>query len=138
MDNKEENFINEVKGYGVEGVVDPVRIFAVDLPGPAGGQAAYMLNGFDTKNRGIVSSNEGLTQLNIFFQNAAPVDGVPNGVTMEHLLAVCAHRLVAFQAGQFANVENAMALRHIQAAILSLNDRTIDRVNRGVKNTPQK
>lgn len=69
-------------------------------------------------------------QLN--FQTVNPnTDGI-NGVTMEDILAICVDRLEGFQAGPFASINNKLALEHIKAALVALDDRTADRIERNV------
>ena len=70
---------------------------------------------------------------NISFQNGTVLENGTNGITMEALLAICAHRLEGFQSGNFPSVSNQVALDYINAAIASLQSRTMERINRGVK-----
>lgn len=73
----------------------------------------------------------------ISFQNG-PVkedgNGV-NGITHEVLLAVLIDRLEGFQAGQYANPHNQLALDHLRGALEALHDRTRARIARGVEGT---
>lgn len=75
----------------------------------------------------------------IKFQNGArkEVDSI-HGVLDTDLLEICRHRLQCFQAGQFATRENAIALTHIEEALLWLNKRVEDRIERNVLGTMQK
>jgi hypothetical protein len=93
--------------------------------------------------------NEWQPKLRVDFQNGAyrpyhdPVAGVekpaiPNGVTIEALLAICIDRLNGFQRGKFACRENAVAITHMETALLFLQKRTRDRVARGVEGTLNK
>lgn len=61
-----------------------------------------------------------------------------NGITNESILAVLIDRLQCFQAGPFACDENAKALTHLELALLTLHQRTRDRLARKVegKNEP--
>lgn len=47
-------------------------------------------------------------------------------------------RLKGFQQGQFATRENAIALAHIEEALLWMNKRVEDRIERGVLGTNEK
>lgn len=67
----------------------------------------------------------------IAFQNGPIKDGV-NGCQLEDLLVVCRHRLHSFQNGKFPNDENAKAIEHLTAAIDALDNRSLDRIRRGV------
>jgi len=74
----------------------------------------------------------------VLFQNGTiPENGV-NGVTHEVLLAIVADRLRSFQAGAFACKANACALTHIEEAQHWLQQRTIERMRRGVEGTHQR
>jgi hypothetical protein len=71
----------------------------------------------------------------IYFQNG-PINEVGvNGLTQEVLLAICADRLRSFQAGPYACKANACALTHIEEAMHWLQQRTIERMRRGVEGT---
>lgn len=61
-----------------------------------------------------------------------------NGITNEALLAVLIDRMRGFQSGQFACRENAIALTHLEEALMWLQKRTRDRMARGVEGTHQK
>lgn len=61
-----------------------------------------------------------------------------HGVLDTDLLEIVRDRLAAFQAGPFACRENAIALTHIEEALLWMNKRTEDRIARGVLGTYEK
>lgn len=54
------------------------------------------------------------------------------GVTGEDLLEIVRHRLQCFQTSEYACRENAIALTHIEEALMWLNRRVEDRLERGV------
>lgn len=58
-----------------------------------------------------------------------------NGIHMEHLLEIVAHRLCEFQKTEWKCDENGMALSHIYAAINKLNQRTDRRIAAGTEGT---
>jgi len=58
-----------------------------------------------------------------------------NGVFMEDLIAMCICRLEHFQKSDFACRDNAVAITHLETAMLWLRKRTIGRKNRGVEGT---
>ena len=60
------------------------------------------------------------------------------GVLDVDLLEIVRHRLQCFQAGEFTTRENAMALTHIEEALMWLNKRAEDRAERKVLGTLQK
>lgn len=71
------------------------------------------------------------------FQNGPiNVDGNGvNGVTHEVLLAIVADRLRSFQKGPYSCKANACALTHIEEALMWLQQRTLERMRRGVEET---
>ena len=80
------------------------------------------------------------TRTDIKFQQG-PVDhanGKEGGVTNQDLLEIVRHRLQGFQSGELKNRDTAMALTHIEEALLWLNKRTQDREERGVLGTLDK
>lgn len=67
------------------------------------------------------------------FQNGGRnIEGSINGLTGEDLLEICRHRLQCFQTSEYACRENAVALTHIEEALMWLNRRVEDRIERGV------
>lgn len=70
------------------------------------------------------------------FQNgpiASPEDF--NGLTNEALVAVVIDRFRGFQEGPFKCRENAIALTHLEEALMWMQKRTRDRMARGVEGT---
>jgi hypothetical protein len=80
----------------------------------------------------------GSTQLLEFIQKVPVAESstelktVVNGTTNEEVLAVLINRLNYLQ-GKFPCRENAIAITHIETALLWLNYRTSNRVERGVE-----
>ena len=60
-----------------------------------------------------------------------------NGLTHEVLLTILADRLRGFQSGPYACKANACALTHIEEAQHWLQQRTLERMRRGVEGTHQ-
>ena len=58
-----------------------------------------------------------------------------NGLTNEILLAIVADRLRGFQSGPYSCKANACALTHIEEALHWLQQRTLERMRRGVEGT---
>jgi hypothetical protein len=104
-----------------------LTITVLDEPSHGGACHAYDIEGGEA------------VPLHIRFQNGPiNVDGNGvNGVTHEALLAVIADRLRGFQSGQYACKANACALTHIEEAQHWLQQRTIERMRRGVEGTHQ-
>lgn len=60
------------------------------------------------------------------------------GVLDSDLLEIVRDRLRSFQAGEFSTRENACALTHIEEALMWLNRRVEDRIERGALGTMKK
>ena len=109
--------------------IDPnIDIVVLDEPGPGGASHLYSM---------ALKSEDGSPgdrySTVIRFQKGPLAENGPNGFTHEALLAIVKDRLKSFQAGQFACLENAVALTKVQEAMMWLNKRTADRVDRGVE-----
>ena len=75
---------------------------------------------------------EGQTQ--VLFES----DSAVSGTLDTDLLEIVRDRLRCFQAGDFATRENACALTHIEEALMWMNKRVEDRIERNVLGTMQK
>lgn len=117
----------------------PVTIKAYGSVGKGLDHSLYTVDGLDMFTNPLVSSatTGDLDHINILFQSGPIPEVGHNGVTIEHLLAICGHRLEELQSGPFASDYNGKALEHIKAAIASLNQRTLDRIARQVKDSYQ-
>jgi hypothetical protein len=69
----------------------------------------------------------------IHFQKGSVHDHGVNGISQESLLAILIDRMKAYQTGPFPSREGAIALTHIETALLWLQKRTHDRIARGVE-----
>ena len=75
----------------------------------------------------------------ISFQNGARKElNSICGVLDTDLLEIVRHRLQSFQAGPFSSRENAVALTHIEEALMWMNRRVEDRIERNVLGTNNK
>ena len=103
-------------------------VFVVDEKGNGGANHHYQV---DLQNgNGVVD---------IQFQNGARLlsDSI-HGVLDSDLLEIVRHRLQAFQQGPFSSRENAVALTHIEEALMWMNRRVEDRIERNVLGTNNK
>lgn len=104
------------------------RVFATDAPGPGGANHRYDIE--------VSYSNEllqGTEHVELTFQKGPRNElGSTSGIIDTDLLEIVRDRLISFQEGEFACRENALALTHIEDALLWLNKRVEDRANRGV------
>lgn len=79
------------------------------------------------------------TRTDIKFQKGPRHDNASiGGVLDSDLLEIVRDRLKCFQAGEFATRENACALTHIEEALLWMNKRVEDRIERQVLGTMQR
>lgn len=77
--------------------------------------------------------------LNLQFQHGARKDPKSmHGVLDTDLLEIVRDRLRGFQSGEFATIENTCALTHIEEALMWMNKRVEDRIERNVLGTYQK
>ena len=106
------------------------RVFVVDEKGNGGANHEYK----------IVSVNNSSYEMGtIQFQNGARnTDGSICGVLDTDLLEIVRDRLKAFQEGEFATDYNAKALLHVEEALMWMNRRVEDRIERNVLGTNNK
>jgi hypothetical protein len=113
---------------------------AVDQPGSGGANHRYEIRGFNRMtNASAREKDEGSPgYLLILFQNGPIKECGVNGITNEALLSVVLDRLRGFAKGPYASRDNAIALTHVEDALMRLQNRTRDRIARGVegKNQP--
>lgn len=107
---------------------DTIAITVVDEPGSGGANHHYAIEW-----RGALPGEVHVRD--IAFQNGPIAEVGVNGVTHEVLLAIVADRLRSFQDGPFRCKANACALTHIEEAMHWLQQRTIERMRRGVEGT---
>jgi hypothetical protein len=118
---------------------DTLTIEVMDTPGAGGANHLYGVYGFDSsKNPSADHTCNDESCVKILFQNGPINEAGVNGITQEVLLAIVADRLRSFQAGPFACKANACALQHVEEALHWLQQRTIERMRRGVEGTHQK
>jgi hypothetical protein len=102
-----------------------LKIEACGELGPGGAYNQYNVSGFNLMNNPNFVGNPSSREIDIHFQHGNPVPNGPNGITIEVLLAICAHRLEGFQTGPFAHEKNARALDHIYGALDALKSREL-------------
>ena len=119
-------FINDHK---VNTANDKLTIRVCDEPGAGGANHEYAIEHNPDGRDGFVYI--------INFQNGPiSVDGNGvNGMTHEALLSIVADRLRSFQKGEYACKANACALTHIEEAQHWLQQRTLERMRRGIEGT---
>lgn len=119
--------MRELTSHKVNGLNEALTIKVMDEPGQGNACHVYRIL-FDDVN--------GLGQgVEIRFQNGPIKEFGVNGISGEALLSIVEDRLLSFQSGEYACRENAIALTHIQDALMWLQKRTRDRMARGVEGT---
>jgi hypothetical protein len=115
--------LREITDHKVNHTNDTLKLTVLDDPGQGGACHKYLI------------SHKNMTPSVINFQNG-PIDefGV-NGLTPEVLLSIVADRLRSFQDGPYNCKANACALTHIEEAQHWLQQRTLERMRRGVEGT---
>ena len=119
--------MRNLTSHKVAGLNEALTIAVLDEPGAGGANHAYC----------IWWPGDAASMRRIDFQNGPLLENKPNGVSNEALLAIVEDRLLGFQSGQFSCRENAIALTHIQEAMMWLQKRTRDRMARGVEGTSE-
>lgn len=111
----------------------------MDEPGQGNACHDYAItfNDDEKGKRSPISERHGRNCI-ISFQNGPIAEAGVNGISQEALLAIVEDRLLGFQSGPYSCRENAIALTHIQEAMMWLQKRTLDRVRRGVEGTSAK
>ena len=116
---------------------DKLEITVTDTPGAGGANHRYVVSGFDAKSNPSRATFDDTAPFGtvILFQNGPINEAGVNGLTQEVLLAIVADRLRSFQKGPYSCKANACALTHIEEAQHWLQQRTIERMRRGVEGT---
>lgn len=127
--------MRQLTSHKVNPANDTLAIYVTDEPGAGGANHCYLIGGANFNSNPSKSGPVSETQTEILFQNGPINENGVNGVTQEVLLAVLIDRLQSFQNGPFSCKENAVALTHLETAMLWLHKRTLDRMNRGVEGT---
>ena len=123
----------ELTGHKVNGCNNEIKVSVLDEPGSGGACHHYRME-FDNPKFGPDPLSMHNT-VELYFQNGPIAEVGTNGITHEVLLAILIDRLEGFQRGPFAHGYNADALKSLMSAQASLQQRTRDRVHRGVEGT---
>lgn len=115
------------------------EIHRVDEIGPGGAYHHYAIFADENNLGGIKAENADTAFLDILFQKGPRAEeGSVHGVIDTDLLEIVRDRLKCFQAGEFATEYNAQALLHVEEALMWLNRRVEDRIERQVLGTNNK
>lgn len=134
--------MREITAHKVNGCNDALTIQTEDEPGSGGANHLYKITGFcSSTNKSdpwTAAHGQAAVHSRVLFQNGPIPEVGTNGITHEALLAIVIDRLQAFQKGQFACRENALALTKLEEAMHWLKHRTEERMRRGVEGTHTK
>lgn len=125
--------MREITEHKVNPANDTLTVRVLDEPGMGGANHVYEVDGYNADNPAMGFLR--VTGIRFAFQNGPIPEAGVNGVTHEVLLAIVADRLRSFQAGPYSCKANACALTHIEEALHWLQQRTIERMRRGVEGT---
>lgn len=106
---------------------DELTITVLDERGPGNANHKY-----------LIESDSKSVKVNIDFQNGPIKESGVNGVTGEALAAILIDRLEGFQSGPYACKDNEMALLSFKVGLSWLQNRTKERLARGVEGTHEK
>lgn len=124
--------MRKVTDHKLNGLNEALDITVLDEPGAGGANHEYEIRLEHPAGGSTVPG------CRISFQNGPIQEAGVNGISGEALIAVQIDRLRSFQAGPYACRENAIALTHLEDALMWLQKRTRDRLARGVEGTSQK
>lgn len=125
--------MRKIDEHKINPLNDTIEINAIDEPGAGGANHKYHINWMPIDNG--IDPTLGSNCLGISFQNGPINENGVNGITQEVLLVVVIDRLRSFQKGPFSCKANACALTHVEEALHWLQQRTIERMRRGVEGT---
>ena len=86
----------------------------------------------------LINGESGAKEILINFQDGPVKEAGVNGIFVEDLLTIAVARLKHFQSGEFPSERNEQAIKFIKSAHHILNERTRERVKRGVEGLSKK
>ncbi|WP_419724704.1 hypothetical protein [Terrisporobacter petrolearius] len=113
-------------------------VYAIDEIGPGGANHNYLIVRHNTEvTDNWIDDTGALSQIQL---QCGPrnEEGSQDGVIDTELLELVRDRLKSFQAGPFASEYNAKALEHLEIALMYMNRRVEDRIERNVLGTYNK
>lgn len=111
------------------------EVFAADEIGPGGANHEYHICMIDAEDKNFIVDRP----IEIKLQKGPRKEtDSQHGVIDTDLLEIVRDRMKAFQAGPFASEYNEKALEHIELALMYLNRRVEDRIERNVLGTYEK
>lgn len=114
------------------------EVLVFDEKGNGGANYAYQIIPITDAVTDVISTVTPVVGFIQFQNGARKLPESIQGVLDTDLLEIVRHRLQCFNKGEFATRENAIALTHIEEALLWMNKRVEDRIERGVLGTNNK
>jgi hypothetical protein len=110
-------------------------VYVCDEKGPGGAYHRYIIckTGETAWQNG--NNDTGILEEIRFQKGPRKDENSQLGILDTDLLEIVRHRLQCFQQGEYSTRENAIALTHIEEALLWLNKRVEDRIERNVLGT---
>lgn len=130
---------SQVNLHKVNGLNEAISVTAIGEPGPGGAFHEYLFLLDPHPDAPAEETRTDTKLLLVQFQNGPikePKDC--NGWTSEAFLAMLIHRTEGFCKGPFPHPKNDEALFHLKAALQAFQDRTKERLARGVEGSLQK
>ncbi|MDD3415507.1 MAG: ABC transporter ATPase [Lachnospiraceae bacterium] len=113
------------------------EVFSMDEVGPGNAHHYYLIQGTEPEKTRD-GKLEVMEAILIFQTGARYQEGSLSGVIDSDLLEIVRDRLTGFQSGDFASEYNAKALEHVELALMYMNRRVEDRIERNVLGTDQR
>ena len=107
-------------------------VWSVDEEGPGGAHHRYVICKHEQVDWQCGNNSEGILEDIKLQCGPRKEEGSQHGVIDGDLLEIVRDRLKSFQAGPFASEYNAKALEHVEEALMLLNRRVEDRIERNV------
>ncbi len=101
------------------------NVYTIDEPGNGGANHAYEI-------KSISENEENLLTVIQFQDGARKEENSIAGVIDSDLVEIVKHRLESFQKGPFRSRENTIVLTHLENALMWMNRRVEDRIERNV------
>lgn len=142
--------MRSITDHKVNGLNEAIDIIATDVPGLGGANHRYeIVRRFSAAAPDPIRDHDGeahqYSPTVIEFQKGPILESGFNGISNEALVAIVIDRMRGFQgmlplpdgssAAPFSCRENAIALTHLEDALMWLQKRTRDRMARGVEGT---
>lgn len=107
-------------------------VWSVDEEGPGGAYHRYVICKHGEVDWQVGNNSVGMLEDIKLQCGPRKEEGSQHGVIDGDLLEIVRDRLKSFQAGPFASEYNAKALEHVEEALMWLNRRVEDRIERNV------